>query len=142
MVIIIIIMMVYDILNMAKLMDMTRDIDRAIMMKFYFILCSFEQLDEQGMIDVHYWYDESLLLLSLTHHHRDATFWDVSQFLNIILMMMKTRQMKFQIMRMVFVSDPHFVWNYIRSAPSKRNWVCGFYLFIRDVEFEMTELGI
>lgn len=103
---VVVVMMLYDILNVSELVYMTRNIDGTIMMKFEFILSSFEQLEEQGMVDVHHWYHESLLILSFTHHHRHASSWDVPQFLNIILMMMmmKTRHMKFQMMMMLFLS--------------------------------------
>lgn len=117
-VVVVVVFPVNHTLNMTKFLNVTRNIERALVIKSVLFLGFFQQLHEQRMVDVNHRYDEPLLLLSLTHHNRQAPFWYVPQiFLPMVVVKMDVRNVYMKIeMWLVLISATHFD----RSATPRR----------------------
>lgn len=73
-------------LNGTKLFHVAGDGKRAFLIEAIFFLCLLKQVDEERMIEVNDRNHKSLLILALTHHDGQASFWDVLLFLMMMEM--------------------------------------------------------
>lgn len=64
--------------HIDKLRDATRDRDRTLMIKPILLFGLLQQLQKQGMIDIHHWHHKPLQFLLLFHpdQHRQTPFGD------------------------------------------------------------------
>lgn len=103
------IFLVNHIMNVTKFIQLAWNIDGSFMIKSILFLSLLQQLHKQWVIYVDNRDYDPLLLLSLTHHDRQAPFWYVSQLFLPLMMMMV--QMNVWDMKMktyeIFISKPH-----------------------------------
>lgn len=73
-------------LNGSEFFHMAGYSDRSFLIKPKFFFSLFQQLHEEWMVDVDHRDHKPLLLLPLTHHDCQTTFWDVVLLILILLM--------------------------------------------------------
>ena len=98
--------------NTAKLLNMTRNSDGALLMKPKLFLSFFQQVHEEWMIYINHRNHKPLLLLALTYHDSKTPFRDIFQlFLSMVVVMVVVVVVVWQVnmeIQMEFIPTPHF----------------------------------
>lgn len=111
-------------LDMTKLLNVTGNINRTIMIETVLFLGFLQQLHKQRMIDIDHRYDESLLLLALTNHNRQTTlgyipilFLPATASITLLMVMMMEVEMEIDqiqiqmvvvvVVVMIFIATTH-----------------------------------
>lgn len=95
-------------LNTAKLLNMTRNSDGALLMKPKLFLSFFQQVHEEWMVYINHRNHKPLLLLALTYHDSKTPFRDIFQlFLPVVVVVVVVWQVNMEI-QMEFIPTPHF----------------------------------
>ncbi|KAK8530701.1 hypothetical protein V6N13_030648 [Hibiscus sabdariffa] len=99
-VVVVAVVLVDQALNMAELVDMARDGERAVMVETVLFLGSLQELLEEWVGHVHHRDHKPLLLLSLTNHDCQASLWNISELL-------VSRMTKVEIHELLLSNNPH-----------------------------------
>ncbi|KAJ6969577.1 hypothetical protein NC653_034190 [Populus alba x Populus x berolinensis] len=93
--------------NIAKLLNMTRNSDGALLMKPKLFLGFFQQVHEEWMIYINHRNHKPLLLLALTYHDSKTPFRDIFQLFLPLVVVVVAWQVNMEI-QMEFIPTPHF----------------------------------
>jgi hypothetical protein len=93
--------------NIAKLLNMTRNSDGALLIKSKLFLSFFQQVLEEWMIYINHRNHKPLLLLTLTYHDSKTPFWDIFQLFLPMVLVVVVWQVNMEI-QMEFIPTPHF----------------------------------
>ena len=93
--------------NIAKLLNMTRNGDGALLIKSKLFLSFFQQVHEEWMIYINHRNHKPLLLLTLTYHDSKTPFWDIFQLFLPMVLVVVVWQVNMEI-QMEFIPTPHF----------------------------------
>ncbi|XXG76173.1 hypothetical protein AAC387_Pa08g0584 [Persea americana] len=99
-------LLVNNPLHVAKLGDVARDRNSALLLESILFFCNFEQLHEQWMVEVNHRHHEPLLLLPLAHHDRETTLWYVPRLLLAVVQQVQVREVEVEA-EQVLVPAPH-----------------------------------
>lgn len=120
-------------LNTAKLLNMTRNSDGALLMKPKLFLSFFQQVHEEWMVYINHRNHKPLLLLALTYHDSKTPFRDIFQlFLPVVVVVVVVWQVNMEI-QMEFIPTPHFSTTQKTKEKIKRNFkaqACFLFLFL------------
>ncbi|RWR87662.1 hypothetical protein CKAN_01661600 [Cinnamomum micranthum f. kanehirae] len=105
-VVVVSLLLVNNPLHVAKLGDVARDRNSALLLESILFFCNFEQLHEQGMVEVNHRHHEPLLLLPLAHDDRETTLWYVPRLLLAVVQQVQVREVKVEA-EQVPVPAPH-----------------------------------
>ena len=95
--------------NIAKLLNMTRNGDGALLIKSKLFLSFFQQVHEEWMIYINHRNHKPLLLLTLTYHDSKTPFWDIFQlFLPVVVVVVVVFWQVNMEIQMEFIPTPHF----------------------------------
>lgn len=100
-------------LNIAKLLDMTRNGDRSLLVKSILFLSFFQQVHEEWMIYINHRNHKPLLLLALPYHDGKTPFRDIFHLSPPIMVVVvvveevEVWQVNMEI-QMEFIPTPHF----------------------------------
>jgi hypothetical protein len=95
--------------NIAKLLNMTRNSDGALLIKSKLFLSFFQQVHEEWMIYINHRNHKPLLLLTLTYHDSKTPFWDIFQlFLPVVVVVVVVFWQVNMEIQMEFIPTPHF----------------------------------
>jgi hypothetical protein len=95
--------------NIAKLLNMTRNSDGALLIKSKLFLGFFQQVHEEWMIYINHRNHKPLLLLTLTYHDSKTPFWDIFQlFLPVVVVVVVVFWQVNMEIQMEFIPTPHF----------------------------------
>jgi len=67
-----------EVLNVPKVLDMARDDHGSLLMKTIFFFCLFQKPRKQRVIEVHHRHHNFLLLFTLPYLDRQKPFWNIS----------------------------------------------------------------